>query len=137
MSGTVGIGEQVAGVWAHLIIKASISNLDDVCMVGFADERLHSDGDVLGVLGLRQRGLHDLVDEGAAVLVVLLQHVSPQVAVSALDEVASLCLEQARLEGALEETGLLTQLGDVRAIIVREHLVTQDGISDLHKPKHT
>ena len=41
------------------------------------------------------------------------------------------------LEGALEETGLLTQLGDVRGIVVREHLVTQDGISDLHKPKHT
>ena len=39
------------------------------------------------------------------------------------------------LEGALEETGLLTQLGDVRAIVVRKHLVTQDGIRDLHKPK--
>ena len=35
----------------------------------------------------------------------------------------------------LEEARLLTQLGDVVAIIVREHVVAEDGISNLRGAK--
>ena len=35
------------------------------------------------------------------------------------------------LERALEQPGLLAQRGDVRAVVVGEHLVTHDSISNL------
>ena len=36
------------------------------------------------------------------------------------------------LERALQQSCLLAQLGDVRAVVVREHLVAQDCIRHLH-----
>ena len=35
------------------------------------------------------------------------------------------------LQRPLQEAGLLAQLGDVGAVVVGEHLVAQDGVSDL------
>ena len=34
-------------------------------------------------------------------------------------------------EGTLQESGFLAQLSDVRAVVMREHLVTQDGVGNL------
>lgn len=36
------------------------------------------------------------------------------------------------LQRPLVEASLLTQRGDVRAVVVVEHLVAQDGVRDLH-----
>ena len=36
------------------------------------------------------------------------------------------------LECALQQTGLLAQLRDMCAVVVREHLVAQDRVSNLH-----
>ncbi len=44
---------------------------------------LDGDGNVLGVLGLSQSRLDDLIDEGATVLVLVVEHLGPQIHITA------------------------------------------------------
>ena len=39
-------------------------------------------------------------------------------------------------ERALQQSGLLAQLSDVRAVVVREHLVTQDSVGNLQRKRN-
>ena len=57
-------------------------------------EGLDSDGDVFRILGLVQCCLDHLVNEWAAVLVTLVQDSGPYLRVFAVDEIASLSLEE-------------------------------------------
>jgi len=58
---------------------------------------LDCDGDVLRVLGLGQGSLHHLVNQGPPVLVLVIEHLCPQLHVTPLYQVAGLGLEQAIL----------------------------------------
>ena len=57
-------------------------------------ECFHSDRYVLGILGLSQSCLNNLVNERSSELVLIAQHLGPQLHVTSLDQVASLRLEQ-------------------------------------------
>ena len=57
-------------------------------------EGLDGDGDVLGVLSLGQRRLDHLIDQRPPILVLVVQHLGPELHVASLDQVAGLRLEE-------------------------------------------
>lgn len=80
-----------------------LQQLDELVGQVGRHEGLDGHRDVLRVLGLREGGLHDLVDERPAVLVGLVQHLCPQFLVPPLDEVAGLALEEGVLVAHLDQ----------------------------------
>ena len=89
---------QVAVVAEHAVVEHDLlEHLDELRAQVGRHERLDRHADVLRVLGLVERRLHDLVDELAPVLVVLAQHERPEFGVATPHQVARLALEQAVL----------------------------------------
>lgn len=80
-------------------------------------ERLHRAAHHLAVLALGQRRVHDLVHQLLQVLVLAVQHLSPQVVVHALHQVARLVLEQTVVVGHADQ---VVVAGAVRAAVGQE-----------------
>ncbi|KAI3480029.1 hypothetical protein L1887_57805 [Cichorium endivia] len=51
--------------------------------------------------------------------------------VGVYDDALDVCVVLVVLEGALEEAGLLAEVGDAGTIVVGEHVVAEDGVGDL------
>mmetsp|Transcript_18521 Transcript_18521/g.52004 ORF Transcript_18521/g.52004 Transcript_18521/m.52004 type:complete len:364 (-) Transcript_18521:2397-3488(-) len=93
----VGVVGERSGLQHNLL-----QQLDQLHMQLLGHEGLDSDADLLRVARLRQRGA-DLVNEGPAVWVTLIQHLQPQRSITTLHHIACLQLEHGVLGGALDE----------------------------------
>lgn len=80
-----------------------LQQLDQLVRHVGVHERLHSCGDLVRVLSLREGGLHDLVDNLFAVGVFFLEDVGPKLGTLSLHEVASLHTVEVVAVGNLNE----------------------------------
>mmetsp|Transcript_34688 Transcript_34688/g.90757 ORF Transcript_34688/g.90757 Transcript_34688/m.90757 type:complete len:398 (-) Transcript_34688:1395-2588(-) len=95
-------------------------------------EGLHGDGDLVRIRRLWQRSAHDLVDDLAPLLIVLVEHHRPEVGALALNEVARLQPEEPVLVGHVHELlvagapgALVGRVREVRVAILA--VLSDDG----------